>query len=448
MRTIRRTSATPRRTPWLAALLAAATVVGLSGAAWAQGPAYDLDLFAEGMTAPVMLDQPPGQDFLVVADQAGMIHAVEMDGTVHDTPFLDVRDRLAEFRPGFDERGLLGLAFHPEYESNGRFFVYYSAPLRASALPALNHTARIAEFHVSDDAHRADPDSERAVLEVDQPAFNHNGGKIAFGPDGYLYIGFGDGGNANDVGPYHPPMGNGQDVTTLLGNILRIDVNDDDGRGYAVPDDNPFVGGVELPEDYDWSGTHARDEIYAWGLRNPFRFSFDRETGDLWIGDVGQGLWEEHNRITEPGNLGWRLMEGTHGFDPDDNTRIIEEHPETGPLGWPLVLPVIEYGNVGNIDDGLGISTTGGYVYRGSAVPELQGHYVFGDWAQSFVEPSGKVFVASGQGDDWEIVSDRTLDHFVLSFGEDAAGELYVLVSDENAPQGETGKVYRFVAAD
>ena len=445
--------------PILAALAATALLLVASPAAQAQNgfDRLELEPVAEGFTSPVALVTAPGDSRLFVVDQIGVVHVIDEDGNVLDTPFLDVRDRLMTFRPGFDERGLLGLAFHPNYERNGRFFVYYSAPLRPGALAALNHTSHVSEFFVSrDDPNVADHTSERVVLAVDQPAFNHDGGKVAFGPDGYLYIALGDGGNSNDNGPFHPPMGNGQDVTTLLGAILRIDVNDDDGRGYAVPADNPFVGGVELPEGDDivWSGMAsghgARDEIYLWGLRNPFRFSFDRETGDMWIGDVGQGMYEEHNRVTGPGNLGWRVMEGESCFNVESNREPLETCASTGVMGEDFIMPVITYEHVGGFPDtGRGISTTGGYVYRGSAIPELVGHYVFGDWSQSFAAPGGKLFVAA-QGEDgaWEFVLDQQLDQFVLAFGEDHDGELYVLTTENNAPQGETGRVWKIVAAN
>ncbi len=415
----------------------------------------ELELVTEGLTAPVALVTPPDDDRRFVVEQTGLIWILGDDGAPLETPFLDVRDRLVQFRAGFDERGLLGLAFHPDYAENGRFFVYYSAPLHANSLVALNHTSHVSEFHVSDsDPNRADHDSERVVLALDQPAFNHDGGKVAFGPDGYLYIAFGDGGNANDSGPFHPEQGNGQDVTTLLGAILRIDVDGDDGRGYAVPSDNPFVGDVELPDDYTWSGTAsnhgARDEIYIWGVRNPFRFSFDRENGDLWIGDVGQGYMEEHNRVTGPGNLGWRIMEGTTYFNVESNREPLDDGPETGPMGEELVLPVLTYLHMGTeLEGARGISTTGGYVYRGSAIPELEGHYVFGDWSESFAEPSGKLFVAAEQDDGtWDFVLDQQLEVFVLAFGEDADGELYVLTTGGNAPQGDTGRIWKIVAGN
>jgi glucose/arabinose dehydrogenase len=453
------------RTPAVArlalALLAAAALGAASiGAAQDAGPFghLELELVAEGFTSPIALASPPGDARRFVADQVGLVRIIDEDGSVLERPFLDISDRLVPFRPqGFDERGLLGMAFHPNFARNGRFFVHYSAPLRPGGYASLNHTTHISEFRVSHrDANVIDHASERIVLQVDQPAFNHNGGQIAFGPDGYLYIGLGDGGNSNDNGPYAPPMGNAQDVTTLLGTILRIDVNDDDGRGYAVPSDNPFVGGVELPEgeDITWSGlasgNGARDEIYLWGARNPFRFSFDRETGDLWIGDVGQGMYEEHNRVTGPGNLGWRVVEGETCFNVASNREPLEECASTGLMGEDFIMPVIVYGHLGAFPDtGRGISTTGGYVYRGSAIPDLVGHYVFGDWSQSFREPGGKLFVAApGDGHGWEFVHERVIDAFVLSFGQDHAGELYLLTQGGNAPREHTGQVWKVVAGN
>src|SRR5690606_9757206 len=176
-----------------------------------------------------------------------------------------------------------------------------------------NHTAVLSEFTLAEDGSALDPASERVLLELDQPQMNHDGGQLLFGHDGYLYLGLGDGGAANDVAEGHPPMGNGQDVTTLLGSVLRLDVNT--GDPYGIPEDNPFAGGVELPADYEWSGDQARPEIYLWGLRNPYRFSVDKETGALLIPDVGQNLWEEVNHVTASGNLGWNLREGAYGFD-------------------------------------------------------------------------------------------------------------------------------------
>lgn len=443
------------------AAVVAAAALGVASVATAQdaGPFdhLELELVASGFTSPIGLASPPGDSRRFVADQIGLVHIIDEDGTVLDTPFLDIRDRLVPFRPqGFDERGLLGMAIHPNFERNGRFFVHYSAPLRPAGYASFNHTTRISEFRVhAQDRNRIDHASERVILEIDQPAFNHNGGQMAFGHDGYLYIGVGDGGNSNDNGPFAPPMGNAQDVTTLLGNILRIDVNDDDGRGYAVPASNPFVGGVDLPEgdDITWSGlasgNGARDEIYLWGARNPFRFSFDRETGDLWVGDVGQGMYEEHNRVTGPGNLGWRVMEGNSCFNVASNREPLDECASTGVMGEDFIMPVITYGHLGAYpEEGRGISTTGGYVYRGSAIPELVGHYVFGDWSQSFAAPGGKLFVAAPGDDGWEFVLDRDLGLFVISFGQDDDGELYVMTQEGNAPREATGQVWKIVGGN
>src|SRR5690606_3191265 len=239
--------------------------------------------------------------------------------------------RVVELSPAYDERGLLGFAFHPDYADNGRAFAYYSAPLREGAPEGWNHTAHLSAFTLNEDGSALDPASEVVLLEIDQPQINHNGGQLLFGHDGYLYLGLGDGGSANDVAEGHPPMGNGQDVTTLLGSVLRLDV--DVEEGYGIPQDNPFADGVELPTDFEWSGDAARPEIYLWGLRNPYRFSVDRETGTLIVPDVGQNLWEEVNVVTGPGNLGWNLREGAFGFDPDDADAIMEEGVTTGPMG-------------------------------------------------------------------------------------------------------------------
>lgn len=236
-----------------------------------------LELVAGGFTMPVALASPAdGTGRLFVADLPGVIQVIDAGGLLLDEPFLDITDRVVGLRPGYDERGLLGLAFHPEFAENGRFFVYYSAPLRAGAPRGWDHTSRISEFAVSaGDENQADPGSERVILEVDQPQSNHNGGSIAFGPDGYLYIPLGDGGGARDVGPGRPPGGNGQDVETLLGKILRIDI--DGPEPYRIPADNPLVG------------KPGRDEIYAYGLRNPWRMTFD-SGGEhrLFAADAGQ----------------------------------------------------------------------------------------------------------------------------------------------------------------
>jgi glucose/arabinose dehydrogenase len=403
----------------------------------------DLELVAEGLVSPVLLrEAPDGSGRLFIVDQIGTIRIVTEDGTLESEPFLDLRDRMIGLMTDFDERGLLGLAFHPDYANNGRFFVYYSAPLRGGAPNGWDHTSHISEFTVSGDADRADPGSERVVLQVDQPQFNHNAGTIEFGPDGYLYIALGDGGGSDDTGIGHVTDwydtndgGNGQDIEeNLLGSILRIDV--DDEEPYAIPADNPFVG-----ED-------GRGEIWAYGFRNPYRFSFDTQTGDLIVGDVGQNLWEEVNLVEEAGNYGWNVKEGAHCFDASDPENEMADCPNEGALGEPLIDPVIEYGNVAA--GGLGVAVIGGYVYRGDDIPDLDGAYVFGDFSRSGTSPDGVVFVAERGGQSpWAFEelrfgdSSRALGAYVRGFGQDAEGEIYVLTSTEGGPSGTSGKVYR-----
>jgi glucose/arabinose dehydrogenase len=284
----------------------ALALVATAGDAFAAGPKIGLELVADGFTSPLTLVTARDKtQRLFVVDQVGSVWIVE-SGVKLPTPFLDLTGKVIPVDPNFDERGLLGLAFHPQYRNNGRFFVYYSVPLRPGAPEGYDHTGRIAEFHVSaTDPNQADLASERILLEWDHPQFNHNGGTAAFGPDGYLYISIGDGGGGNDVDLGHVEDwyafnagGNGQDVTqNLLGNLLRIDV--DNGDPYGIPADNPFVGRDGL------------DEIYAYGLRNPYRFSFDMGGENaLILGDAGQVLWEEVNVITKGGNYGWNVKGG------------------------------------------------------------------------------------------------------------------------------------------
>ncbi|HWC06515.1 MAG TPA: PQQ-dependent sugar dehydrogenase, partial [Gemmatimonadota bacterium] len=292
---------------------------------------------ADGLSFPVHLTSPPGDPRLFVVEKSGAIRVIK-DGQVLQTAFLDIRDEVS----GGSEQGLLSLAFHPRYASNGRFFVDYTN---------LSGDTRVVEYRVSADPDRADPAPVQTILSVDQPFANHNGGLLVFGPDGMLYVGLGDGGSGGD------PQGNGQNRGVLLGKILRIDV--DAGTPYAIPSDNPFVGQAG-----------RRGEIWAWGLRNPWRFSFDRETGDLFVADVGQNDREEVNaRSRDEGgvNYGWNVMEGSECFQDDDCDRA------------GLTLPVVEY------DHGEGCSITGGFVYRGSALPELRGHYFFSDFCSGFV---------------------------------------------------------------
>ncbi len=302
--------------------------------------------------------------------------------------FLDIRGQVNDRG---NEEGLLGLAFDPDYTSNGYFYVYYSASSPRRSI--------ISRFSVSpDDFNIADHNSERVILEVPQPFANHNGGQIVFGSDGYLYVGLGDGGSRGDPGL------NGQDPSTLLGTILRIDVSSIDRDGeYTIPSDNPFVG----------QGGGVRGEIWAYGLRNPWRFTFDRELGDLWAADVGQNRFEEVDIIKPGRNYGWNVMEGFHCFQPSNGCN------QEG-----LELPVFEYGR----DDGC--SVTGGYVYRGSRLPSLYGAYVYGDFC------TGKIWALRYDGT--KVTEQRLLidsDLQISSFGEDQSRELFILAFD--------GRIYR-----
>jgi glucose/arabinose dehydrogenase len=330
-----------------------------------------------------------GSNRMFTASQYGEIWTFENRPDVSQSHlFLDLRGKVHDWMGrGANEQGLLGLAMHPNYKDNGYFYVYYSHASEAKSV--------VSRFTVSkSDPNRADPDSEQIVLEIDQPYQNHNGGSIEFGPDGYLYVGLGDGGDRND------PHGHGQNLSTLLGSILRIDVDRPAaGQPYGIPADNPFVG-IE----------GARGEIYAYGLRNPWRIAFDKQTGMLWAGDVGQELWEEVVVIRKGGNYGWNLREGSHAFG---NGQAVAGTS-------PPIEPVWEY------DHQIGKSVTGGRVYRSSRLPELAGKYLYADyvtgsvWALSYDPQTGK---ATGN----ELVLPDSIP--VLAFGEDPAGEIYYLTA-------------------
>jgi len=408
-----------------------------------------LKLVAEGFVSPTaFIPVSDGSGRTLIADQIGKVYVLNKDGKLSDKLFLDLTSRLAKINQGaFDERGLLGLALHPKFRENRKLYVVYSAPLRKDGPSDWDHTMQLSEFKAPAHAEEAaDLASERVLLQIDKPYFNHNAGTIVFGPDGYLYFAVGDGGNANDEGRGHSPQGNAQDLTNLMGKILRIDV--DKGDRYAIPADNPFQGG------------QARPEIYAYGLRNPWRITFDRGGNhELFAGDIGQTLWEEVDIIVKGGNYGWRVREGFHCFDPKNPKTAPEDCAKTGPDGKPFIDPILEYKNVNgfrNDPEALGISITGGYIYRGKALPQLQGRYVFGDWSRNFVFPADGIMLVATRpqsgASKWSLEPLDLATHpggklkaFIVAFGEDADGELYVMTNNSNSLRANTGKVFKLV---
>jgi glucose/arabinose dehydrogenase len=365
---------------------------------------------------PILLTHAgDGTNRVFVPQQQGIIHVFENSDKPQQTKvFLDISHKVF-YHDNENEKGLLGLAFHPNFKQNGEFFVYYT-------VTHAEHTNVVSRFKVSrDDPNLADPASEVELIRSEQPFWNHDGGTICFGPDGMLYIAFGDGGAAND------PHNNAQNLQKILGKILRIDVDRrDPGRKYAIPKDNPFVG-VHAP-GLTGGGQKVpitRPEIWAFGLRNVWRMSFDRKTGRLWAADVGQNMWEEINLIERGGNYGWNLREGFHPFAPN--------FPEK-PAG--LIDPIWEY------DHDLGKSITGGHVYRGKEVPELEGYYLYGDYV------SGRLWGLKYDEKTKSVVANRPIPVDgppmpIISFGEDEGGEVYFTIV---SPHGQG--IFKFVSAN
>jgi glucose/arabinose dehydrogenase len=334
-----------------------------------------------GLTSPVGLETAnDGTGRLFVVEQPGMILVIK-NGAALPTPFLDITPKV-----NFDgaEQGLLGLTFHPNYPTNPHFYLNYDRLIGAQIQTV------IAEYAVSAaNPDQADPTSERILLTVNQPFTNHKAGQMAFGADGFLYFGLGDGGSAGD------PLGNGQNLQTLLGKMLRIDVDHTGtaGQPYAIPSDNPFVGGGGLPE------------IFAFGFRNPWRFSFDRPTGRVFVADVGQARFEEIDILQKGGNFGWNIMEGLHCFNPMTGCKM------TG-----LILPIFEY------DHTQGIAVIGGFVYHGTAIPQLAGTYLFSDFG------SGTLWnLTEGPPGTWTRSTLLSTGRSISSLGQDSAGELYMV---------------------
>ncbi|WP_265111815.1 PQQ-dependent sugar dehydrogenase [Halosolutus halophilus] len=374
-----------------------------------------LETLIDGLAFPLAVEFAPGVDRRYVAERDGRVVVHESDGRLDD-PILDLREAIETG----GERGLLGMALHPEFDENRRLFVHYSAPRRPGTPDDYDHTGVVAAFEATDDGRRAKRDSERIVLEIPQPQDFHNGGDIAFGPDGYLYVTVGAGGGGG---------GGGQDVTEdFLGSILRLDVDERTSeQEYTVPDDNPLVGRPGL------------DEYYAWGFRNPWRMSFD--DGDFFVADVGENDYEEVNLVQKGGNYGWNVKEGTHCYRDED---CPDETAADVRGGEPLLDPIVEYPHAAEGAGVSGVSVIGGYVYRGSALPALESVYVFGDLASD-----GRLFAAVRPADSdeqWptgviEIDDEAKLEQ-ILSFGRDANGELYVLGTGADG-----GGLYRIVPA-
>ena len=450
-----------------ALLLAASLSILTIQAVFAQLPTLRLESVAENrFDSPVAIaNAGDGLNRLFIVEQRGTVSILLESGEVLDTPFLDISSRLVAEREGFDERGLLSIAFHPDFATEGtagqgKVYAYYSAGspnAPGTDEDPVDHRSVVAEYSLSENVNRVDENSERILLTFDQPQFNHDGGQLVFGPeDKMLYISTGDGGGADDNDAGHTGgdssrpsgvLGNALDLSKLLGKILRIDPfgSNGDGGQYGIPQDNPFV---------DREG--ARDEIWAYGLRNPWRMSFDDGPGgtnELYVADVGQRKVEEVNIVEKGMNYGWRLKEGREDFDTSIPQELLAGLD-------PAVPPVAEYAHPG-IEIGLpqfGTSVTGGFVYRGTAIPELNGVYVFGDWTRSFQEPSGTLLVMTeSEGGEHAIAmasvaGGNPLNGYIPAFGEDEAGELYVatkrtLGPSERDDTGQpTGSIFRIIA--
>ncbi len=421
----------------LAAAVAAAFLAGAAGAA--DTVKVKLEPVVSGLNQPLAMVQPKGDNRMFVIEQWGRVMIVE-DGQLHGTPFLDIRGLIIDRHPDFDERGLLGLAFHPDFANNGKFYVAYSTNLDFQGdlgqMLWYDHSNVVAEYTVSkDDPNMADRFSGRILSSIAWPQFNHNGHWIGFGPDGMLYISTGDGGYANDWGIGHNPLtGNGQDLTTPLGKMLRIDPE----TGEA-PADNPFVDN----EDAD-------PRIYAYGLRNPWRCSFDMG-GDnaLYCADVQQNSYEEVNIIKAGGNYGWRRMEADKCFNFEEP----DNHPASCDMAG-LEMPIMTYNNCTAKPDGCdGISVTGGYVYRG-AHAAWDGAYIYGDWSKQFGAMDGQIMVGVPNGSggyDRKMGEVTNMDGpvpYILAFGQDTAGEVYALTSVTTGPVGSQDTIYKVVPAE
>ncbi len=346
----------------------------------------------------------PGNGDIWVLEQKGKIRVIK-NWKLNDSPLLDLKSKLIKVNNGYEERGLLGIALHPRFKSNRKFYVFYSAPSTQKS----DHKEVVAEYTFPANSSQIDPNSGRIILTLEDLEGNHNGGCLEFGPDGYLYVSFGDGGGQGDK---HGKFGNGQKMDTWFGKILRIDINTK--SGYTVPKDNPFVG-----------KTDVKPEIWAYGFRNPYRFSFDKVSKQMFTGDVGQDTWEEVDIVKKGANYGWRLMEGTHCYNPATGCEI-----------KGLTMPITEYHHRE------GVSVIGGYIYNGKQSPVLKSKYLFADW-------TGRVYYLQKAGAKWQrgkvTLQDFAQNFKITAFGEDPAGELYVLTNPDTGPGNTKGILYKIV---
>ncbi len=358
---------------------------------------------AENLQAPTSMVFLKNGDAWIT-EQTGKIRVMK-NGILTDEVLLDIKSRLPKMNPGYEERGLLSIALHPQFAANKKFYIFYSTPSTQKS----NHTDVLAEYISPEGQGMVDANSGRIILTVEKPDGNHNGGCLQFGPDGYLYFSLGDGGGQHDQ---HGEIGNGQNLNTWLGKMLRIDINT--LAGYTVPKDNPFVG-----------RTGAKPEIWAYGFRNPWRFSFNKSTAELFAGDVGQDKWEEVDIVKKGANYGWRIVEGTHCHNPASGCDV------NG-----ITMPIAEYSHAE------GLSITGGYVYNGQLLSVLKNKYVFADW-------TGPVFYLQKQGEKWQrgkiILQNIPEGTRITSFSEDTKGELYILTNPETGPDNTAGVIYKIV---
>ena len=420
--------------------------------------AIQFRLFTENLTSPLEIISPSDKSGrLFVAEQQGIVNIIDSKGNLIDK-LLDIKSRMISLDQGFEERGLLGFALHPEFLINGKLYITYSAPLRERAPKKWNYTRRISELTLSyQNKSKVDLDTERVLIEIDWPTRKHNGGGLAFGPDGYLYIGLGDGGGAHGMGEkviwsaFDVPKEQlywdkfAQDIKSLFGSILRIDP-DSGFPGYGIPKSNPFVGKI------------GRDEIYAWGFRNPYRIAFDKNmSGEFLVSATGETLWESIFLVNQAANFGWPIREGSRCIDRTSPRNPPKTCPNKGPNDYRIYKPIIEYQNMQVmhpktiIDEdkkGVGTAVVGGRFYRGDYFPEFQGKIIFADWSSNFKVPSGQIFIASPPkkwGDPWSFKRIGELNSRIISVGEDNSGEIYILTNDNFGPYGKTGKIFKMM---